>query len=288
MQPDQFHTQHAGIGLRSAHYRPLLDQKPDVAWLEVHPENYFGGGMHTHLLEKARELYPISFHGVGLSLGSTERVSHAHLQQLKSLVDRFNPIRVSDHASWSASGNAHINDLLPLPYTQATLDSLCMNIDIVQQSLGRKILIENPSTYLSFEISTMEEPAFLAEAVTRTGCGLLLDINNIIVQAHNHSFDPYAYLNIIPKGTVGEFHLAGHIEQQFDTGSLLVDTHSEPVPDKVWGLFKAAIEKFGALPTLVEWDRDIPTLDILLGEALKAEKMIENFVKKQEREYAIA
>lgn len=288
MHPDYFETRHAGIGLRSGHYQALLSQKPGIAWIEVHPENYFGGGMHTHLLEQAAALYPLSLHGVGLSLGSSEQVDAGHLDQLKKLVDRFNPVRVSDHASWSASGNAHMNDLLPLPYTEETLAALCRNIDVVQQKLGRKILIENPSTYLSFGTSTMEEPVFLAEAVHRTGCGLLLDINNIIVQAHNHSFDPYAYLNIVPQGIVGEMHLAGHVEQQFEAGTLLVDTHSEPVPDKVWHLFKTAIEKFGSIPTLVEWDRDLPTLETLLAEAMKAENIIKANAMKQEKIHEVA
>ena len=264
----------AGIGLRSAHVQALLGTCPDIGWLEVHPENYFCGGMQLHLLEKIREHYPVSFHGVGLSLGSHEPVSKTHLSQLKTLIDRFDPIRVSDHASWSASGNAHLNDLLPLPYTQESLSNLCRNIDVAQEMLGREILLENPSTYLTFNISTMDEPTFMVEAAKRTGCGLLLDINNIYVQAHNHNLNTADYLNAIPTSLVQEIHLAGHTEREFTAGKMLIDTHNQPVCEAVWQLFTAAIQRFGAIPTLIEWDKDLPALDVLIAEAQKAEDII--------------
>jgi uncharacterized protein len=283
-----YKTEYAGIGLRSAHYKPLLEEKPAIAWLEVHPENYFGGGRHNHLLKIARETYPVSFHGIGLSLGSSDPVNAGHVESLKRLIGEYDPIRVSDHASWSASGNAHMNDLLPLPYTQETLDNLCRNIDIVQKALGRSILIENPSTYLSFDISTMSEAAFLAAAVARTGCGLLLDINNIIVQAHNHGFDADEYLSEIPADAVGEMHLAGHVEEIFPSGTLLVDTHSEPVPDKVWALFERTITLFGPRPTLIEWDRDLPAFHVLLDEAMRAEEILIAALSPQEALYEAA
>lgn len=281
MQPIQKDL--VGIGLRSVHYKALLDEQPSIGWLEVHPENYFCGGAHTYYLEKARERYPLSFHAVGLSLGSSEQVSRDHLQKLKMLADRFEPIRISDHASWSASGNAHLNDLLPFPYNQESIDVLCRNITITQEALGHIILLENPSTYLSFFESTMSEPAFLVEVARRSGCGLLLDVNNIYVQAHNHGSDAYLYLDSIPRDLVGEIHLAGHIRRQFNHGSLLVDTHNQCVCDEVWDLYIAAIQRFGAVPTLIEWDKDIPALCVLVGEAEKAEAIL-----KQERNHEAA
>jgi len=273
-----------GIGLRSAHYKALLDEQPaigwpeigwpEIGWLEIHPENYFCGGVHTHYLGKARERYPVSFHAVGLSLGSSEPVSRNHLQKLKALADRFEPVRISDHASWSASGNAHFNDLLPLPYNQESIETLCRNITITQETLGRTILLENPSTYLGFSESTMGEPEFLVEIARRSGCGLLLDINNIYVQAHNHGSNAYDYLNSIPRGLVEEIHLAGHMQRQFSHGTLLIDTHNQPVCDGVWDLYRAALHRFGGVPTLIEWDKDIPALDVLAGEAKKAETIL--------------
>lgn len=265
----------AGIGLRSPHYQALLETRPEIAWLEVHPENYFCGGMHLHLLEKIREIYPVSFHAVGLSLGSHEPVRKEHLSQLKQLVDRFNPTRVSDHASWSASGNAHLNDLLPLPYNEESLSALCRNIDIVQTTLGRKILLENPSSYLTFNTSTMSEAEFMVEAAKRTGCNLLLDVNNIYVQAHNHNLNAMDYLKSIPQHLVQEIHLAGHTTREFAAGKMLVDTHNQPVCDEVWQLFAAAIQRFGATPTLIEWDKDLPALSALITEAQKAEHIIQ-------------
>jgi len=270
--PPQEHF--AGIGLRAAHYRALPEMRPAIGWLEVHPENYFCGGVHTHALAQARELYPVSFHAVGLSLGSAGPVSREHLRQLKILIDRLDPVRVSDHASWSKSGNAHLGDLLPLPYNEESLAALCRNIDATQEALGRQILVENPSSYLAFNASTMQEPEFLVEAARHTGCGLLLDVNNIYVQAHNHGLDAYAYLEAIPRELVGEMHLAGHTERVFENGTLLVDTHNQPVREEVWALYDAAIRRFGPLPTLIEWDKDIPELSVLVAEAQKAEALM--------------
>lgn len=264
-------SRRAGIGLRAPHVEEVLTRRPDIGWLEVHPENYFCGGLHADRLARIRELYPVSFHGVGLSLGSAQEVNRAHLAQLKALVTRHQPIRVSDHASWSASGNAHLNDLLPLPYNDESLDALCRNIAIVQDALGRQILIENPSTYVTFTHSTRHEADFMAEAVARTGCGILLDVNNIHVQAHNHGLDARDYLARLPVGAVQEIHLAGHIEQAFGDRTLCIDTHSRPVCAAVWALYEAALARFGAVPTLIEWDKDLPALDVLLAEAAQAE-----------------
>lgn len=268
-------TRASGIGLRGCHYVDLCQQKPDVGWIEVHPENYFGGGVHRHHLSKARELYALSFHAVGLSLGSDQPVDENHLRQFKELIDIYQPFHVSDHVSWSASGNAHLNDLLPLPYTEETLLRLCDNISRTQDYFGRSILVENPSTYVSFAINDMNEYEFMNEVAQRTGCGVLLDVNNIFVQSFNHDFDPYDYIDNIGKGFVQEIHLAGHTEREFDGEIILVDTHNRPVRDEVWDLYDHALARFGAVPTLIEWDGDIPELSILVAQSDKAQDIID-------------
>ena len=269
----------AGIGLRAPHYQDILDKKPDIGWIEVHPENYFGGGVHRHFLGKAREIYPLSLHAVGLSLGSDQPVSEEHLRRFKELIDIFEPFQVSDHASWSASGNAHLNDLLPLPYTAETVQRLCDNIDHVQEYFGRTILLENPSSYVSFTIDEMSEYEFMNEIAARTGCHLLLDVNNIHVQAVNHGFDAFHYLDHIKPEYVREMHLAGYTERQFDDGVILVDTHNRPVQDEVWTLYEHAVQRFGPVPTLIEWDGDIPDLSVIVEESNKAQ----NVINRQER-----
>lgn len=265
----------AGIGLRGRHYEAVLEQKPDIGWIEVHPENYFGGGRHRHYLTKARELYPLSFHAVGLSLGSDQPVDREHLRQFKELIDIYEPFQVSDHASWSASGNAHLQDLLPLPYTQETLDRLCANVEMTQDYFGREILVENPSSYLSFTIDEMPEYEFMNELSRRSGCHILLDVNNIFVQSVNHDFDPYHYIDNIDAEVVKELHLAGHTERTFDGGTLLVDTHNRPVRDEVWDLYEHTIKTIGSVPTLIEWDGDIPKLPVLVAESDKAQSVID-------------
>lgn len=265
----------AGIGLRHAYYKDVIETKPAVGWLEVHPENYFGGGAHRHYLSKARELYPISFHAVGLSLGSVERVSRNHLQQIKELIKIYEPFQVSDHASWSMSGNAHLNDLLPLPYTEETLSVLCRNINETQDYLGRCILVENPSTYLAFKASVMPEWEFMNEAARRTGCRILLDVNNIYVQSRNHGFDAFEYLRGIEGNHVGEIHLAGHTEQKTESGdTVLIDTHNSLVRQEVWDMYGFAVGRFGSIPTLIEWDQDFPPLQTLVAEADRAAALI--------------
>ncbi len=265
----------AGIGLRTPHYEDLREQRPDIGWIEVHPENYFGGGTHRRYLGKARELYPLSLHGVGLSLGSDQPVDDGHIKKFKELIDIFEPFQVSDHVSWSASGNAHLNDLLPLPYTQETLNRLCNNIDHVQTAFGREILVENPSTYLSFTIDEMTEYEFMNEIARHTGCHVLLDVNNIYVQAVNHGFDPYEYIDKINPTPVREIHLAGHTEREFEDGTILVDTHNRPVRDEVWALYDHTIARIGAIPTLIEWDGDIPPLQEIVTHADKAQAVID-------------
>ena len=269
----------AGIGLRDPHYQYVIEEQPDVGWLEVHPENYFGGGINLKKIEKIRENYPLSLHSVGLSLGSTHPVKQEHIQQIKELIDLLEPFQVSDHASWSASGNAHLNDLLPLPYTQESLNTLCRNIDQVQEAYGRTMPVENPSTYVAFGENEMEEPEFLNEMSKRTGCSLLLDLNNIYVQAHNHNFDAYDYLDRI-NGDVREMHLAGPSDHTTEDGHIiLVDTHSTPVRDTVWDLYEHAIKRFGETPSLIEWDMDIPAFEHLMEEADKARNIMNSVTK---------
>jgi uncharacterized protein len=265
----------AGIGLRHAHYRDVTETKPAVGWLEAHPENYFGGGLNRHYLTKARELYPLSFHAVGMSLGSAERVRRGHLQNIKELIGIYQPFQVSDHASWSMSGNAHLNDLLPLPYTEETLGILCRNVSETQEFLGRRILVENPSTYLSFRENAMSEWEFMNETARRTGCGILLDVNNIYVQSRNHGFDALEYLSGIEKQFVGEIHLAGHSERESANGEkVLIDTHDSLVRPEVWDLYGFAVGRFGAVPTLIEWDQKLPPLTTLVAEAQRANAII--------------
>ncbi len=263
-----------GIGLRYPYYEEVLETDLNLGWLEVHPENYFGGGAHRHFLSEARKKYNLSLHAVGLSLGSDEPVSEGHLRQFKELIDMYQPFNVSDHASWSASGNAHLNDLLPLPYTQESLDKLAKNVARAQEVFGRQMLIENPSTYVAFKGNEMHEDAFMNKLAESTGCGILLDLNNIYVQAFNHGYDAWEYIDTIDVRHVGEMHLAGHVEKEVGDGVILVDTHSRPVKKDVWDLYEHAVKRFGAVPTLIEWDQDFPTLETLVGEADKARAII--------------
>lgn len=258
----------AGIGLRAPHYRDLLETLPAIGWLEVHSENYFGdGGQPLYYLERARECYPVSLHGVGLSLGSTDGLDPHHLAKLKRLVDRIEPGLVSEHLCWSSVNGRHLNDLVPLPYTEEALQLVCRHVHEVQDFLKRRILVENVSSYLQFKASTMPEWEFMAEVARRTGCGVLLDVNNIYVSAINHGFDPRRYLAAIPVPAVKEMHLAG-----FDQGEhCLIDTHGKPVAAPVWELYRRAVARFGGVPTLIEWDTDIPPLAVLVGEAFKAD-----------------
>lgn len=262
----------AGIGLRAPHYHELLDTLPAVGWLEVHSENYFGeGGQPLHYLEQARSHYPLSLHGVGLSLGSADELNRVHLGKLKRLAERFEPALVSEHLCWCSAGGRYLNDLLPLPYTEEALALVSRHIDQAQTFLGRRILVENVSSYLQFTHSTLPEWEFLAETAARSGCGILLDVNNIYVSAVNHGFDADRYLESIPVAAVGEIHLAG-----FDsTGECLIDTHGKPVADEVWALYRRAVRRFGRVPTLIEWDTDIPPLAVLLDEARKADALLE-------------
>jgi uncharacterized protein (UPF0276 family) len=262
----------AGIGLRAAHYREVLESQPDIAWFEVHSENYFGdGGQPLHYLERVRERYPISLHGVGLSLGRADALDRTHLRRLERLIDVIEPALVSEHLCWGAVPEGHLNDLLPLPYTEEALQVMCAHVDETQEFLRRAILVENISSYLRFTHSTIAEWEFVAELARRTGCGVLLDVNNVYVSAWNHGFDPRSYLAAVDPATVGEIHLAG-----FDrVGALLVDTHGTRVAAEVWALYEEAVARIGPVPTLLEWDTDIPPLAVLLDEAGTARSILE-------------
>ncbi len=271
-----------GIGLRAEHYREVVATRPAVAWLEVHSENYFGaGGAPHHYLEQARRDYPLSLHGVGLSLGSTDELNRAHLEKLKALIRRYEPGLVSDHLSWSSVDGQYLNDLLPLPYTEEALHHVVARVSAAQEFLGREILIENPSSYLQYRHSDMGEAEFLAELSARSGCGILLDVNNIYVSASNHGFDAQAYLRAIPPARVREIHLAGHTVNRYPEGEILIDSHNARVCEAVWELYREALVHVGPVPTLIEWDTDLPALSVLLDEARKAETI-------QEKTLAIA
>lgn len=258
-----------GLGLKPEHYARILGERPDIGFFEVHAENYMGAGgpPHRYLTEIAAH-YPLSLHGVGLSIGGPEALDRAHLARLRQLVDRYRPASFSEHLAWSSHDEAYLNDLLPLPYTPQTLDRVASHVDTVQQALGCRMLLENPSTYVLFADSSIDEVDFLDAIARRTGCGLLLDVNNVMVSAVNHRLDPQAYVDRFPIEHVGEIHLAGYDETTDDAGErLLIDAHGSRVRPDVFELFRHTIARTGPLPTLIEWDNDVPGLDVLLDEA---------------------
>jgi uncharacterized protein (UPF0276 family) len=254
----------AGIGLRQPHYREAFERLPALGFVEVHSENFFHeGGASLLALERARAAWPVSLHGVGLSLGSADALAGSHLEKLKRLVDRIEPALVSEHLCWGGLGGVHFNDLLPLPYRHDSLELLVERVGRVQDALRRPILVENLSAYVEFRDSEMTETAFLAELARRSGCGLLLDLNNLYVNAVNFGFDAESRLAELPAAAIGEIHLAGHHVGE----DCLVDTHDARVCADVWALYAAACRRFGPRPTLIEWDADLPALDVLLEEA---------------------
>lgn len=264
----------AGIGLKPEHYRAVLDSAPDGLWLEVHPENYMiEGGPRLAWLEAIAGRHPISFHGVGASLGGPDPLDKHHLHALKRLIDRFAPAQVSEHVAWSAAGGRYFADLFPLPRTDETLCLLSERIDAFQCALGRTILVENPSVYLPIR-SEMDEPDFLVELCQRTGCGLLLDVNNVYVSAANTHFDARAYVDAVPSHLVGEIHLAGHEADARRGADLLIDTHGAPVADEVWALYERLIDRVGSRPTLIERDANIPSFAELIEERARAEAVL--------------
>jgi uncharacterized protein (UPF0276 family) len=266
----------AGIGLRADHYFQVLDEHPAVAWFEVHSENYFGaGGRPLDCLERIRAHYPLSLHGVGLSLGSSDPLNQRHLGRLRDLIARCEPGLVSDHLSWSSVGGRYLNDLLPLPQTRAAARHAAGRIARVQDALRREILIENLSSYLEFAGAEMPEAEFLVAVAERAGCRILLDVNNVYVSSVNHGFDPYRYLDAVPPRLVAEIHLAGHTRRVFEDGEILIDTHNALVCAPVWALYRHALGRLGPVPTLIEWDKDLPPLAVLQEEAARAQDLID-------------
>ena len=260
----------AGIGLRSPHLAEIARDRPATGFLEIHAENYLGGSPALQTVERLRPDYEFSIHAVGLSLGSVDGLDEAHLGRVAALIERLEPALVSDHLSWSVAGGRYFNDLLPLPYTEEALQVVVRNVDRLQEKLGRQVLVENPSCYLAFEHSTLSEPEFLSELARRSGCGLLLDANNIVVTAHNLRLDPAAWLDGLPASAIGEYHLAGHAVNDADGEPVLIDDHGSRVSEGVWTLFDEIVRRYGPRPTLVEWDTDLPALDVLLAEADRA------------------
>jgi uncharacterized protein (UPF0276 family) len=264
----------AGIGLRFPHHHEVLSTRPAVAWFEIHAENYFGGGTVRRTLLEVRRDYPISIHGVGLSLGSAEGIDARHLARVAELVRDIQPGLVSEHLSWSVVGGEYLADLLPLPMTDEALEVVCRHVEQTQEALARTILLENPSTYLQFAHSSIPEWEFLSEVVRRTGCGLLCDVNNIYVSASNHGWDAMTYLKALPANAVGEIHLAGHALRTLQSGrQVRIDNHGSAVASEVWQLYAHALQRFAA-PTLIEWDTDIPPLSVLLDEAAHAGRLM--------------
>ena len=266
----------AGIGLRAVHLDRVLAERPRIPWFEVHSENLFaaGGALHARM-ERIRTEYPLSLHGVGLSLGSVDALDEGHLTRLAELVERYQPALVSEHLCWSALDGVHSNDLLPLPLTHEALALIVAHIQQVQERLRRELLIENVSTYLRFVQADYSEWDFVAEVVRRSGCGLLLDVNNIYVNSINHGFDPSDYLDAMPVAAVREIHLAGFTRKTGLAVPVLIDTHSQPVDAAVWALYAQALDRVDLVPTLIEWDQDIPELEVLLAEAAKAEELLD-------------
>jgi len=268
----------AGIGLRSAHHESIVRTRPDVGWIEAHTENYFhDGGPGVRALERARAFYPLSLHGVGLGLGSADPLDRGHLERVRSAVRRFEPALVSEHACWGHVDGEHFNDLLPLPYTEEAVEHLAARIREVQDYIGRQLLIENLSAYVAFAASQLDEGEFLAAVVERSGCGLLLDVNNAYVNARNLGLDLESFFAALPRAAVQEIHLAGHSRRRLGQHEILVDDHGSAVCEEVWSLYGQALRYFGPVPTLIEWDNDVPALEVLVAEAHRADGILREF-----------
>lgn len=264
-----------GVGFKPEHFASIRADAAAVGFFEVHAENYMGAGGLLHAqLAAIRANFPLSIHGVGLSIGGACGLDADHLARLRHLCDRYQPASFSEHLAWSSHGADYLNDLLPLPYTEETLGLVCDHVDAVQEALGRRMLLENPATYLCFAQSTIPETEFLAEVARQTGCGLLLDVNNVFVSCTNHGTDPRAWLGAFPLHLAGEIHLGGHDAENLPTGPLLIDSHGKAVADPVWALFAEVIAKVGPVPTLVEWDNDLPDWPVLAAEAARAGQIL--------------
>ncbi|HEX5279542.1 MAG TPA: DUF692 domain-containing protein [Micropepsaceae bacterium] len=276
----------AGIGLRFPHQRLVAEQRPATAWFEVHTENYFGGGTRLKHLDQIRRDYPLSLHGTALSLGSAEGLDEAHLKRMAECAARLEPGLISEHLSFSRVDGTYYADLLPLPLTEEALTVVCRNVDAAQDAVKRRLLVENPSTYLQFRHSTIPEWQFLAEVAARTGCGILCDVNNIYVSACNHGWDALSYLDGLPPETIGEIHLAGHAQCTVGDVKLLIDNHGSRVAEPVWDLFDAALRRFGPKPVLIEWDTDIPEFAVLEDEAARAARALRRIPEGQHADAA--
>ena len=264
----------AGVGLRLPHLAEVTATLPALGWLEIHPENFLANPHATEMLGELSRHYPISVHTVGISIGSVEGIDHAHLARLRALVDAVDPMLVSGHLAWSTHEGTYLNDLLPLPYDDATLRLLATHLDQVQQGLGRPYVVENPSSYVALAASTMSELEFLNELVHRTGCQLLCDVSNVFLSGHNMGYDPYPFIDGLPAGAIRELHLGGFTPEDDEASpgaELLVDTHATAITEPVWDLYAHALRRFGSTPTIIEWDNDLPTLATLLSEATRAD-----------------
>ena len=279
----------SGVGLKPEHYRTIVESNPDIGFFEVHAENYMGAGGPPHrYLTEIRSRYPLSLHGVGLSIGADRPLDRDHLQRLGQLIERYQPGLFSEHLAWSTHDTTFFDDLLPVPYTAEMLARVTEHINEVQETLGRQMLLENPSTYLAFAESSYSEIDFIAEIVRRTGCGLLLDVNNVHVASINQQWDPVRYIDEYPLAHVQEIHLAGYTREADDKGRpLLIDTHDRPVDEIVWGLFEHAIGRLGPIPTLIEWDAKVPAWPELKAEADRAEAIMVAIGAKEQRRAAI-
>jgi uncharacterized protein len=271
-----------GVGLKPEHFRTILETQPAIGFFEIHAENYMvAGGPFHHYLERIRADYPLSIHGVGLSIGGEDPLDEVHLDRLAVLLERYQPDSFSEHLAWSSHNDVFFNDLLPVPYDAGSLACVCAHVDRVQERLGRRMLLENPATYVEFEASTLAEADFISEVVRRTGCGLLLDVNNVHVTCVNHHRNAHAYLCSLPLGAVCEIHLAGHASDIDSAGApLLIDSHGSPVEEVVWKLYDEAISLVGPQPTLIERDHDLPELPILAAEACQAERIMSRHARK--------
>ncbi|NSX11614.1 DUF692 domain-containing protein [Pseudomonas lini] len=266
----------SGLGLKTGHFGEVLGAQPDIGFFEVHAENYMvAGGPFHHFLGLIREHYPLSLHGVGLSIGAEGPLDNQHLQRLAALIERYQPQSFSEHLAWSSHGPVFLNDLLPLAYDAPTLNRVCEHIDQVQSILKRPMLLENPATYLAFQRSTIDEADFISEVIRRTGCGLLLDVNNVYVSCINHQRDPLAYIDALPLHSVGEIHLAGFAEDTDSLGDrLLIDDHGAPIDNAVWTLYKRVLERIGPIATLIERDNQLPAFSVLHAEARQADELL--------------
>lgn len=275
-----------GVGFKPEHAPEVFGTDHGLGFFEVHAENYMGDGGPPHrMLAELRALAPLSLHGVALSIGGAAPLDREHLARLKRLIDRYEPALFSEHLAWSTHEGVFLNDLLPVPYTAETLARVCDHIDEVQETLGRTMLLENPSTYVDFESSTMSEVDFLRAVVKRAGCGLLLDVNNVYVSAVNHGTEPMAYLDDFPMEHVGEIHLGGHFEDRDDLDApLLIDAHGTPVAETVWHLYARTLARIGAIPTLIEWDNDVPSFPVLVAEAARARGLMAAEIKRRGRQ----